>query len=115
VVGDEDVEIAEGCKGLGDEGFSVFGGFEVPLDGEAEGWAPERGGESVGLVRGGAVAKGDAGSGLAEEADGGCADAARASGDEGGAAGEREGDSGSGFGIHVHGLILAPGEWLRHD
>src|ERR1039458_5595469 len=42
------------------------------------------------------IAEGDTGSGLAEEADGGGADAARASGDEGGAAGERESYAGGG-------------------
>ena len=54
------------------------------------------------MAGGGTVAEGDAGAGLAEEADGGCADSARASGDEGGAAGEGEGDSGDG------------GSWVRH-
>jgi len=97
VIGNENVEIAKGSEGGGDENLAGFGGGEDLLDGEAEGWAAEFGGKSVGLIGGLLVAEGDTGSGLAEEADGGGADAARASGDQGGAAGEREGDSGGGW------------------
>jgi len=82
---------------LGDEGFAVFGGGESLLDWEAEGWTAEFGGEGVGLIGGLLIAEGDAGSSLAEEADSGGTDAARASGDESGAAGEREGDAGGGL------------------
>ena len=80
------------------------------LDGEAEGWAAERGGEGFGLRGGLLIAEGDTGSGLAEEADGGGADAARASGDEGGAAGEGKSYAGSGGGLGGHGFHFAPGE-----
>jgi hypothetical protein len=92
VVGDEDVEVAEGSDGFGDERCAVFGGFERVLDGDAVGRAAERGGEGFGLDLGGAIAESDACASLAEEADGGGADASRASGDEGGAAGEGERD-----------------------
>src|ERR1019366_9078669 len=103
VVGDEDVEISEGCESAGDEGFAVLGGGEGLLDGEAEGWAAERGGEGFGLRGGLLIAEGDTGSGLAEEADGGGADAARASGDEGGAAGKGNSYAGSWGGLGGHG------------
>ena len=94
VVEDEDVQVSEGLEGGGDEGFAVFGGGEVLLDGEADGWAAAFGGEGFGLRLGGAIAEGDAGSGLAKEADGSGANAAGASGNEGGAAGQGEGDAG---------------------
>jgi hypothetical protein len=94
VVGDEDIEIAEVGDGAGNQGFAFLGCGEGRLDGQAEGGAAEFDGEGFGLGLRGDVAEGDAGSGLAEEADGGCADAAGASGDEGGAAGEGEGDPG---------------------
>jgi len=89
-----------------DEGFTVLGGEELLADGKADLGTAEFGGESVGLIGSLLVAEGDAGSGLAKEADGGCADAAGASGDEGGAAGEGEGDAGSGGGRILHPFIL---------
>jgi hypothetical protein len=98
VVGDEDVEVAEGRESVGDEGFAVFRRFQRLLDGKAEVGTSAGGGERVGLVGSLAIAEGDAGSGLAEEADRGRADAARAAGDERGAAGKRERDAGGGCG-----------------
>ena len=96
VVDDEDVEVAEGVEDMGDEGFAVFGSREIPLDGEAGSGTSTSGGEGLSLFGGLAIAEGDAGSGLVEEANGGGADAARASGDEGGAPSEGEGDAGCG-------------------
>jgi hypothetical protein len=76
--------------------------------------------EGLGLVGGGVEAEGDAGSGLAEEADGGGSDAARAASDEGGASGEGEGDAGSWERRHevtlpkkFPGMQMA-GEYSRH-
>jgi hypothetical protein len=86
MVGDEDVEISEGCEGCGDKGFAVFRCFERLAYGEADGGATEFGGEGFGLRLGGEVTEGDAGSGLAEEADGGSAYSAGASGHQGSAA-----------------------------
>ena len=98
VVDDEDVEAAKGLDGGGDEGVAVFGGGERLLEGDGAGF----GGEDVGGAGGGEVAEGDAGAGLAEEPHSGRADAARATGDESGAAGEREGDAGEGGGSGCH-------------
>lgn len=76
VVGYEDVEVAEGFQGGGDEGFSIFGGGEVLLNRSAAFWATTFFGEGLSLVGGGAIAEGDSCSGLAEETYGGCSDAA---------------------------------------
>lgn len=90
VVDDEDVEVAKGCDGGVDERLAVFGGGEILLEGDAVCRGPMLGDESFGLLTGGLVAEGDAGSGCSKEANGLGSDAARASGDEGGATGERE-------------------------
>ena len=73
-----------------DEGFAFFGCGEGLLDGQAEGWAAALGGAGFSLLLRGDGAEGDACASLAEEAHGGCANAARASGNECGATGERE-------------------------
>ena len=83
VVEDGAVEAAEGGDGRGDEGLAVFGGGEGLLDGAAEFGAAALVDEGFGLLGGGAVAEDDLCAGLTEEADGGCADSAGASGDEG--------------------------------
>jgi hypothetical protein len=67
---------------------------ELLLEGEGSAF----GGEGFGLRLRGAIAEGYAGSGLVEEADGGCSDAARAAGDKGGAAGEGEVNAGGSSG-----------------
>ena len=63
------------------------------LDGAAEVGASALVDEGFGLLGGGAVAEDDLCAGLTEEADGGCADSAGASGDEGDFARERHDDT----------------------
>ena len=81
--------------------MAVFGRGESLLDGAAVVGAAALGCEGVGWCGGGLVAEGYAGSGLMEEADGGCADASGASCDEGGAACEGEGDAGTRIILHL--------------
>ena len=76
MVGDEDVEVAEGFQRAGDESLSIFGRRELLLDWAAEFRATTFCGEGVSLIGGGAIAEGDARPGLTEEANGGCADTA---------------------------------------
>ena len=83
VIQDGAVEAAEGGDGSGDEGFAIFRGEERLLDSAAEVGAAALGCEGFSLASGGEVTEDDPGAGLAEEADGGCADSAGASGDEG--------------------------------
>ncbi len=90
VVGNEDVEVAKSCESGGDERLSVFGGGEVLLDRPAEFGATTFCGEGMSLIGGGTIAEGDPGTGLAEKTDCGCANAARSSSDESGAADEGE-------------------------
>jgi hypothetical protein len=92
VVEDGAVETAKGGDGCGNEGFTVFRSEERLLDGAAEFRAAAFGDQGFGLLCGGAVAEDDLRAGLAEEADGGCADSARAAGDKGDFAGERHYD-----------------------
>lgn len=93
MVEDGAVEAAEGSHGSGDEGLTVFGSGERLLDGATEIGTTALCDEGFGLRGGGAITEDDPGSGLAEEADGGSADAAGASGDEGDFALERHGDT----------------------
>src|SRR6185312_15727661 len=81
VVGDEDVDSAEGFYSFSDKGAALFGRRELLLNGEAVG--AEFFGQTFGCIAGAAVVEGDAGSGLMKEAHGGGSYAARASGDEG--------------------------------
>ena len=76
VVGDQNVQIAEGFEGAGNQGFAIFGRSKLLLNRKAEVSAATLAGEGIGPVGGGVIAERDACSGLAEEADGGCADAA---------------------------------------
>ena len=103
MVDDKDIERAEGGDGGGDEGLAVFRGGKLLLDGDAVGGSAKLGDEGFGLLAGALVAEGDAGTGLAEETNGSGSDAARASGDEGGATGEGQRDAG---GRIVHRLTL---------
>ena len=89
VVDDEDVEAAEDLDCGLDEGAAVFGGGEDLLDGLAEAGAALLGGEGVGLGGRALVAEDDLCAGLAEEPDGGGADAPGAAGDEGDATAKR--------------------------
>ncbi len=92
---------------------------DSPSSGVANGWRmgrqtvgpPQFFGQGFGLGLGGDVAEGYAGSGLAEQADGGCTDSAGASGDEGGAAFERESYTGSGVGLHCF-ILHQVRRWL---
>jgi hypothetical protein len=83
VVQDGAVESTEGGYGCSDEGLAIFGGGERLLDGAAEVGAAAFGDEFFCLLRGGEVAEDHLCAGLAEEANGGRADSAGASGDEG--------------------------------
>jgi hypothetical protein len=83
VVDDEAVETAKGGYGGGYEGAAVLRRGELLADGAAVIGATALFGERVGLGGGGLEAEDDLRSGLVEEADGGGADSAGASGDEG--------------------------------
>lgn len=83
VVGDDAVQAAEGGDSGGDECLSVFRGGERLVDGSAEVGTATFAGEGFGLLGGKAVVEGYFGSGLAEEADGGCADSSGAASDKG--------------------------------
>ena len=76
VIENDAVEPAEGFDGGFDESAAVFGGGERLMDGLAEVGTAALGDEGFGLLNSGAVAEDDFGSGLAEETDGGTADAA---------------------------------------
>ena len=93
MVEDGAVEAAKGGDGSGDEGLTVFGSGELLLDGAAEIGAAAFCDEGFGLWGGGAITEDDPGTGLPEEADGGGANAAGASGDQGDFALERHGDT----------------------
>jgi hypothetical protein len=93
VVQDGAVEAAEGGYRSGDEGLTIVWSGEGLVDGTAEVGAPTLGYEFFCLSRGGEVAEDYLCAGLTEEADGGCADSAGASGDEGDFACERHDDA----------------------
>jgi len=93
VVEDGTVQSAEGGYGSGDEGLAVFRGGEGLLDGAAELGAAALLDEGLGLLGGGEVAEDDFCPGLTEEADGGCADSAGASGNQGDFTRERHYDT----------------------
>jgi hypothetical protein len=93
VVQDGAVQAAEGGYGSGDEGVAIFRGGEGLLDGAAELGAAALLNEGLGLLGGGAVAEHDLCAGLTEEADGGCADSAGASGDQSNFTRERHNDT----------------------
>ena len=85
VIDHQDIEIAESIEGGSDDGSSFGRGSEGLLKGATKRWAAEFGYEVVGLGGCRVVRKGDAGSCLAKQPDGGSADATRAAGDEGSA------------------------------
>jgi hypothetical protein len=82
VVQDGAVEAAKGSYSGSDEGLAIFRGGEGLLEGAAELGATALLDQGLGLLGGGEVAEDNPGASLAEEADGGCADSAGASGDE---------------------------------
>jgi hypothetical protein len=82
VIDDEDVDLSKGSHCMNDKRPTIFNGAQLLLNRAAVFFAAALFDESCGAVCGGAVAEDDAGSGLAEEADGGGSDAARAAGDE---------------------------------
>ncbi len=82
VVDDQAVEPPKGRDRGGDQGAAVFRRCQRLLDGAAKAFAAKLGGEGFGAVARLLVAEDDAGAGLAKQADGGSADAARAPGDE---------------------------------
>jgi hypothetical protein len=75
------VEAAERGYGGGDEGLAIFWREEGLLDSAAEFRAAALLNKGLGLLGGGEVAEDYLCAGLTEEADGGCADSAGASGD----------------------------------
>ena len=93
VVEDGAVDATEGGCGGGDEGFTVFWCVEGLMDGSAEIGAAALGDEGFGLLGCAAIAEDDLRAGLTEETNGGCADSAGASGDEGNFAFQRHGDA----------------------
>ena len=93
MVEDGAVDAAEGGDGGGDEGFAVFRGVEGLVDGAAEVGTAALGDEGFGLLGCAAVVEDDLCAGLTEEANGGGADSAGASGNEGYFARERHGDA----------------------
>lgn len=74
MVDDEAIEASEGADGGGDEIAAIFGGGELLLEGDARLRSAALRGESFGCGAGGAIAECYPGSGLAKEADRGCAD-----------------------------------------
>src|SRR5215469_9800921 len=93
VIDHEDVDLFEDCEGVNDEVPPILNGVEVLLNGSAEFFPATLFHERAGLLCGGAIAEDDAGSGPAEKADSRGSNAARAAGDEGDLACEREGEA----------------------
>jgi hypothetical protein len=101
MVEDEAVEPVKCGDGGGDESLSIFGCGERLGYGAAELRSAAFGYKGFSLLGGRTVVEDHLCSGLTEEAYGGRADAARAPGDQGNAACERQGDSGVGDSLHM--------------